>query len=714
MKQPDTFGSSAGGEISPEKWQETEGEVNRAEIARRAATESSQKIFAKTRIPKKERETMAKEEVAKKIGSTRVSKYLLDAEETLEHEAEEALGDEHSLERSLVSLRFANLREAVEKNNELEKERSGLLEERVEVMKGIEGTPIGPEQQALTDIEEEIEAVEKRRQELLVSNPEAFFGLHLRELQGYKRQMEHGRIAELPYTQKKREEVEAHLRAGIPVMLYGELGAGKTEIAMHAARKMMEGREDIDARIEEDFQKWLAANPDAAGVAQKKQREELERVHRSAVVIAGSKHTTPADFYGHQVLSIDKIDEKEQDEWIEKVVNKVNAWKKENPNATPEEIKMYNDAVIAGYTGKGGTISKYLFGQIYNAAKEGRPVIIDEVNAIPHETLISLNYIMTRKPGEIITVPQTGEQIEIKEGFGFILTGNLNIDGVEKYKQRQDLDPAFLNRLHTIEYDYLPQKYGVPLEEAGETENQLFKLLVAKTMDRNGNLEGRKGTMDDLWRLSGFARLTQEAFSGHKVSDAYYFQQSGGRQKTPPQLKGTVMSVRTIERIIDRWTKEGFNKELDHYLWSEFIATATNPSDRAYLYQVANKQFGFFQGSGWEQNPDYGAGDVRSFDINAPENRIKENEKEFVGPRQIVEATFGHAPERAKWPEAKVSEEAKAQEEELQKSAELMELQKQLAEIDREFADLRAQAGEVCEIPGSGAQSGDKGDPIPA
>ena len=85
---------------------------------------------------------------------------------------------------------------------------------------------------------------------------------------------------------------------------------------------------------------------------------------------------------------------------------------------------------------------------------DGRPVIIDEVNAIPHELLISMNHVLTRKVGDEVNVQQnSGSAITIKDGYGVMMTGNLN-QGDERYVDRQDMDPAFLSRVYKIEYDY--------------------------------------------------------------------------------------------------------------------------------------------------------------------------------------------------------------------------------------------------------------------
>src|SRR3989338_8643126 len=273
---------------------------------------------------------------------------------------------------------------------------------------------------------------------LVQSSPEAFYGLRLKELEGYKKELKHGRIVETPYVQNKAEDIVAHLQANRPVLVYGHFGSGKTELAMHVARKYLK---------------------------------------KDALVISGAKHMSLAELYGHQVLSLDKIDTAELDTFTKEVEAKYNAWVDEHKDANEAEKNRAHDRILQTYLTqlKTGTISKYFLGPIYRAAKEKRPIIIDEVNAIPHELLISLNFFLTRKPGDKMNVQQdSGEVVEVpEEGINVIMTGNLN-QGQEQYVGRQDMDTAFLSPLYKLEYDYLPQKTEGSLEDEASKENELF------------------------------------------------------------------------------------------------------------------------------------------------------------------------------------------------------------------------------------------------
>jgi MoxR-like ATPase len=653
--------------MKKEQWVKIDGKVDEAEKARRAALLASKELHEESGMPKEERKNLTEESVPT-VRRKRVFEKASIREEEYEKEAEEILGDENSSERALVGLRKENLAEALKKASDIDAERAELLTEKAEIMETISGEPSGSEQEALLEIESDMVTLEKEKQELAASTPEAYYGLRLRELKAYKKSLEKKEMAETPYVKERMEDIASHLRAHKPVFIYGHLGAGKSEIAMHVARKIF-GKEPL--------------------------------------IISGSKYTTLAELFGHQVLAHDKIDEKAIEEFDRETEEKLQEWKDAHEGASEKETASAHRRIfesrLAGL--KGGTISRFFKGPIYRGAEEGRVVIEDEVNAIPHEVLIAQNHILTRKAGDKVNVQQdSGEEIEIKDGFGVIMTGNLN-QGEEKYVMRQDMDPAFLSRLYKIEYDYLPQSTDKPLAEAGERD-ELFHLLIAKMMDRNGNIEAPEDAMQKLWKLAEAARVTQDVFAGKEVSGAHYLKQDGGRS-VRYFLKEAVLSPRAINDIIVQWQKEGYQYELDYYLWKEFVSQSTQAGDRAYLYQELKDRYGFFTSQGWNAAPNYGSGGViNSFDIgDVPKNPSRD--KKFFGPRDVVDIAYGKgkSPERTKWPKAEGRSESKEKEpkpneqrrflEELRQfEQDYTEFSNQFAMVEREVEETTAQQEE--------------------
>ena len=643
--------------LPPSEWQKIEEKVGEAERAVRKSQRASSKLYEETGLAKTERKEIDREAILEKAKRRRVAEKALEQEGVFEQEAEEILGREDSPERALVALRKKNLILALRQDRALETKRTDLLKEETEILRGIEEDLSGSELEALNEVRKELQELENKKQELLVSSPEAYFGLHLKKLKEYKEDLQKGKIVETGYVKEQIDDIVARLRVARPVMIYGHLGSGKTELAMHIARNYM-GKE--------------------------------------ALVISGSKHTSLAELYGHQILAIDKINHKELDNLTREVEQKFDDWVKENPKSSEAEKNRAHDRILQIYLAqfKGGTISDFFLGPVYRAMVEGRPVIVDEVNAIPHEVLVSLNHILTRRVGDKINIQQdTGKVVKIKDGFGVLMTGNLN-QGQERYIDRQDMDPAFLSRLYKIEYDYLPQKTEGSLEDEAGSGNEQFHLLLAKVMDKNGNIEAPGDSIIKLWKLAKAARVIQDVFAGKEISSAYYFQEAGSRSARY-LLKESVLSIRALDNILTQWQKDGYKQELDYYLWKEFISQSTISSDKAYLYQLLKDRFGFFQSNGWEQNPNYGTGGVVSvFDIKPPKNPSVP--KKFHSPRDTIEFAFGKAPERAEWPEVK----NKTEEGTEAIFAELEELREFKNDLDKDLEKLAKDIEDFCKVEG--------------
>ncbi len=641
-------------------WPLVSGVVRSVEDTERQLRKTRRLLYAKTQIPADQR-TDDWDEMIYKEGHQRIVEKGLEKELDLKGMLDQVLGPEGSLERQFVGFKLGNLKTALREEKSISDSLDSLHEEEVSILKRIEGTPSGLELEALDEVREDIEKRHSRREQLLASSPEAYYGLHLKELKKYKTDMERGRIVETPYVKNNIDDIVDHVRAGKPVMIYGHLGSGKTELAMHVARNfILANRPDIDEKVDREFEEWLLQNPGASADMQKKERNEIDASQRSALVISGAKNMSSAEFYGHKIMYIEKIKKDELDTFVADVEKKYEEWVEKNkvrlaalsPEAAEEEKDRAHDRFLQTYLTqfKGGTISNFFLGPIYRAMQEGRPVIIDEVNAIPHELLISLNHILTRRVGDEVNVQQnSGSVVTIKEGYGVIMTGNLN-QGDERYVDRQDMDPAFLSRVYKIEYDYLPQITEGALEEEAEPSNELFQLLISKIMDKNGNLEVPEALVDKLWNLAKAARVTQNVFSGKEVNQAYYFK-AGGTRPIKYLLKESVLSMRALDGIISQMQKDGYKYEIDYYIWHEFISQSTNQTDKAYLYQLLKDQFGFFTSPGWEQQPNYGTGGtVVSFDIKVPKNPAES--VEFSGPKKVIDQAYGPGPQREKWPKA--------------------------------------------------------------
>jgi len=462
------------------------------------------------------------------------------------------------------------------------------------------------------------EAYKTLKKNLCNQNPEAFIGLHLKELRAYKRQLDQGGIVVTPYVQQVKEDIISHLRFSKPVFMSGHLGSGKTELAIHVAKEM---------------------------------------TGKDPLIISGAEDTSLSELYGHQVLKTKEMDMSSFDTYNREVELKFEEWKESRGEAlgkmTPEEqqhvMDQAHDRILQIYLKnfESSTTSGFLLGKVYQAMDEGRTLILDEVNAIPHEVLISLNHLLTRKPGETIYVQQyPGEKVVIKEGFGVIATGNLNTAAIGKvYIGRKELDLAWRNRFYEKDYDYLPQNDTGSSEEAKENDDQ-FHLLLTHLMTHEGALKIPEGGVRKIWNLAKAAKNFQNIFSGKRTAE---IMDETTKQKIKVQLQQAVPSFRDLLSIVKAWKADNFIKELDYYVYREFLSKNFPPADKAMVYLFMQSFYDFFNSNGWTPKSEFVHSDqAKNFSIKVPENA--EKKCELFTKRDTVEIAFGKAPERTVFP----------------------------------------------------------------
>ena len=489
----------------------------------------------------------------------------------------------------------------------------------------------------LKEISEKLKEAEGNYNKALQSSPEAFLAAHVADLRAYRRQYDRGRIIKTPYVKEKIGQITDELSKGHVVFISGETGIGKTEVARIAAKS------------------FSKAEP---------------------LLVRGYAGMSSDELFGHTVLT-DRPEARISN--ISKEIDQaLSALKTKFPNPSTQDEA---DVVKGILTKSNVTTSEYLIGAVYQAAKEGRVVIIDEANYIPPELLAKLNDIMTKRPGEKINVQEDGiGDITVRKGFGIIFTGNINPPagaGEQRYIGRYKFDAAFLDRMSAIPYGYLPQAVEGNPNNYSPEKKQLFTIamttallpyrppeaytpaaLLEKLESRHGTcfLPGGERGIDTVWRFSQFAAVTQRAFAGDiKDGDAHGFSLNGSAVGYRPSVS---LSPRGVMRVIEAWRDDGFQVELDHYIAKHLLLRATDPKDQAYLYQLG-KFFGFFSSEGWDKSPDYSASFQGKFSFNVPENSSVA--PEVVPARKSIEALYGEIPTRSEWPDKQVQQQAAEQ-----------------------------------------------------
>lgn len=473
---------------------------------------------------------------------------------------------------------------------------------------------------ALDQLDHEIHVHQEWLRDEILSSPEAYYdywGQRLLEAQRVFN--EGGTIYETPSVKAKIAKVRSMLDQGQPVFIHGETGTGKTELAKYIAKHkygkvayLVSGRRGMElSEMTEmrDIQMRIRELPEH-------ERAEIQTRVRAAV--------TSPEF------------EERCTEWA--------AFRGVPVETVKEEEQLRLEAAYVEYFKEPVKITSRLQ-PIFEAARDGRIVIIDEMNAIPHHTLIALNDLLTKRPVDTETYRrfQAGEvtideidsrhkfrpiysdqEIVIAPGFGIIATGNWKPEDGQAYVGRQQLDTAFLRRFGIVDYDYLANPIEGALEDAADTPEEerakkqsaeLFRMLAAQLLrDEGGQLtaEVPAHAFDELENLARVARIIQDGFSEAELPDAYQPESTSGtgaKIKAKDVIKENVADLgKLLQFVIRPWKAEGYQKPLEVYLFDRYLSRSSKarPTEIQYLYKLFQLH-GFFKSEqGWPSLLDLG------------------------------------------------------------------------------------------------------------
>jgi MoxR-like ATPase len=358
----------------------------------------------------------------------------------------------------------------------------------------------------------------------LMAKDDVYYEAKRRLLLEYRRQLLSDGFVETPTVKHEIMKIISHLQLGIPVLLRGHLGAGKTEVALHVSRK------------------YFGCEPE---------------------FISGSEEATKYDIYGRTQIGSRSEDDKRRE-----FKARMDEFQRMNPDAARKEVKEVEKQFYQAIIVKGLTTSFFQYGPLVRAMKEGKPLVIDEMDGIPHSIIMRLNHVLTRRPGDSIKVQEDGgEDVTVNKGFCVMATGNIKSF---RYK-REELDAAFLSRWWSDDIVYPPQ-------------DETYEILVASLLDRRGNLQaGNVSDLDEIKRLTMAATEIQKIFSGEHLD--YLGDGADAARKIPASLKKSVLSLRHLWNIVRPWKARNFDKSLENYILNEFIKPSV-AEDQVYLVQL--------------------------------------------------------------------------------------------------------------------------------
>jgi hypothetical protein len=559
----------------------------------------------------------------------------------------------------------------------------------------------------------DISDLEQQKKNLEQQTPEAYVGIKLADFKEQIKRVKDGLLVETKYVQSRKKETLKDMENGNHVFLHGHLGGGKSEFAVQTSIERM-----IRLNVDNEIDNWIKDNPQASKEDIIARYKKINRDYRSRLkkndpdlmekvmplVISGSKDFSLQDLYTEKSLKLTKFNGKDLSEHHKSIDDAYKKWYSENEAKLSElsdEEKLEAERKAADdirniYMIKNqgfGTEVEKIDKELKKAIKEGKPIIIDEANAIPPTLLISMNDILTKKAGQMAYIPGEGP-VEIKEGFSIIMTGNLQTGNLAEYFGTEEMNPAFLSRLKVKEYDYLPQNESGNLNEQKEPEkNELFQVLVALLSEKNGGLQLPEGSLEKIFHLAQFASVTQKVFSGRWEES----EMGPGGVGIEPELKKSVLSTRNLINILIEWNK-GQEMDLDTALWKGFISNATVPEDQKFLLNEARKYNFFNESGGWDiDSLKEGKSLVNEKMIRTRDYNYSPSKDVKYSPRDVVEVLYGKAPDRLKFPNIEIDALQEAKESDIKEIQEIEEF----AEKMQDFGDkyLEAMDREGCTIP---------------
>lgn len=261
----------------------------------------------------------------------------------------------------------------------------------------------------------------------------------------------------------------------------------------------------------------------------------------------------------------------------------------------PELVSGYGDITSSQLIGShelrsdgGATVSVFVPGPLLRAMTEGRPVILDEVNAMPAEFLKRLNRILQLRPGQSFAVQENnGDAVEIAQGFAILATANEQTP--HRYRGIDRMSAELVNRFGANSYRVHYPDAGLEYTEAPR-ENAL--LAAAAIADATGNVPL---PTDDLERVARAAFISQQVFAGAHGEGFGRFVSTEREIDGRPGLEESVLAPRTLVAIVQKVAGSAGQVTLDHAL-SRFVDGVMHAEDRQVLSLILRSQ-GFLAGA---------------------------------------------------------------------------------------------------------------------
>jgi hypothetical protein len=455
--------------------------------------------------------------------------------------------------------------------------------------------------------------------------------------------LKEGKIVETKYIEGLINEALPILTKNPPTIVYfhGDFGSGKTALAVHLCKTrfhqdpiIISGSKFLEPdRLTEEFRLGKLS--------------ETELLNKMAAELGSSAtfdEKTPLDKILSELIG-------SKDILRTKLTENIQASRREKGETDILSKDVVDDIEQQIDGAFGNTVQgRYVLGAMYEAMNEGKPLIVDEANAISPDVLIAFNDLLTKKIGEKVQSRGVEGEFTIKKGYCVIWTGNTG-KRYENQAGRKDLDPAAYSRIVPIKVEYLPQSREISsmevslkrlnldalneetLTSSGEMielakkireeaqGDQIFQVLLLKLMNGRQGTElltkkdDKYATFKDLYRLSVGARLIMDLFEGkteHMGPGTGNLDTLIGAKtyvEVASKLKKANLSMRElIDNIVGSYTDQDGSMDLEYYLYKFIKKYDANREEQAIIVTLLRKCGFFDTADGW---PDYqNAGDL--------------------------------------------------------------------------------------------------------
>lgn len=494
----------------------------------------------------------------------------------------------------------------------------------------------------------------EKEETLLKNDPDYAYCTYEKEYLNDVSLIHQGKLISVPYLKHAKERILTSLKRGIPVYLVGHLGSGKTELANEASQEYSQFVQLQSLLEENGFYSDYTSKTDKRCFERDYEyyQRELESKITKPYFLSGSNSLSIEDMFVEKTLTLEKKDNQDYSQQLKDLLSSFEQFLSDNKNEMEKlDSKSQLEFILAGWktfsnmaiseNSAFGTVVKKVDKEVLLAVKKGRPVIIDELNAIPMSSLIALNDILQHHAGEECYITGVGK-VQIKKGFALLATGNQSTSSVY-YEGTNTLNPAFQSRFVTIAYNYLPQRTEGKLEERKNPEkDELYRLILTYLSDQNGNLSlpEMNKTLKELYSFAEYARKTQEIFSAGDTGE-----------KDSPVLTEAVLSIRNIIHVLDFYDY-GEEMDLSMAIYEGFISSVTNADDRNLLLSLAY-QYGFFlPEEGWSiQSKKKGEAPLELDDIRLFPYHHQVRPLETISVEDVIFLTFPALPKRRDYPD---------------------------------------------------------------